>query len=108
MVYSSARNCINATVSGNHSTVPDVGEGARDATGYRNDSPPFSSGPGSVDDMTNSRYRPPGRRWHIALCEWCGRDFDAARRTARYCRDACRQAAYRARRDNTGAGPVDD
>ena len=35
---------------------------------------------------------------HTAHCEICGKAFPAARSSARYCGDACRQAASRARR----------
>jgi hypothetical protein len=32
-------------------------------------------------------------------CEWCGDWFVPERRTARFCKQACHQAAYRVRRD---------
>lgn len=32
-------------------------------------------------------------------CLTCGKEFDAVIRKARYCSDACRQLAYRNRRD---------
>jgi hypothetical protein len=31
------------------------------------------------------------------ICEWCGRPLAASRSDARYCSNACRQAAYRQR-----------
>jgi hypothetical protein len=45
----------------------------------------------------------PERVWSLA-CQHCGRDFDASRWDARFCRNACRQAGYRIRKDRGTAG----
>jgi hypothetical protein len=39
-----------------------------------------------------------------ATCVRCGREFDSTRSTATFCSSACRQAAYRERKD---PGPTD-
>lgn len=38
----------------------------------------------------------PEQVWSLT-CQHCGHDFDASRWDARFCRNACRQAAYRRR-----------
>jgi hypothetical protein len=45
---------------------------------------------------------------HNAVCEECGRDFEARRRDAKYCSPACKQAAYRNKRvtDTSVSGNV--
>ena len=41
---------------------------------------------------------------HAVVCRTCGQSFEAVKASATYCGPACRQAAYRARRQKTAGG----
>jgi hypothetical protein len=43
----------------------------------------------------------------LCRCEWCGSDFVASRKHARWCSDACRKAAKRSRTKTLPGWPRD-